>query len=137
MPFSRIHKKAMIPMDIDLDDLRFGLYGPGKVLVDSGFFRLCQRGHSWDWYYVPTSELWALFSHRPDLEALLPALYQFVFAEAMEVCTLDASARREWAEQHLQAMGMTEDGLDHLRLLVRHYTRPNALSLAWQAGAVT
>ena len=123
-------------MVFDLDSLSFGLYGPGKVLVDSGLFRCCQRGQSWAWYYVPTSELWALFSDRPVLEELLPALAQFVIAEGMEICTLGAAGRREWAEQRLRTMGMTENGLDRLRFLVRQYARQNALSLAWGAGAV-
>lgn len=120
----------------DLDDLRFGHYGPGKVLVDAGLFRLCQRAKSWSWYYVPTPGLWALFSGHPNLEELLPALYEFVFAEALEACTLGGDGRRKWAQGQLQAMGITESGLDSLRLLVRQYARENAVSLAWAAGAV-
>jgi hypothetical protein len=119
---------TITPMDGQLDDLHFGIYGYGKVLTAAGLFAGRDKGGNF--YYFPTDHLWSAFDGRPDLDELLFVLHELVLGLAHEQMDLrTGKARQEWALEALKALGATDEGVVRLRLLVGPYIARSALSL--------
>jgi hypothetical protein len=88
-----------------------------------------------DGYWLETTEyLAACFADPVAVEDMWP-LRNLVMAEAYEACTLGGDRRREWAVERLRKLGITDDGLERVRLLLKLYARPVAASLAAWDGA--
>jgi hypothetical protein len=83
-----------------------------------------------------TEYLEACFAGPVALEDLLRPLRHLVMAEAYEACTLDGNRRRAWAVERLRELGITDDGLVRVLMLVKMYARPVADALATCDGAV-
>jgi hypothetical protein len=125
---ARCASGIITPMNGQLNDLYFGLYGYGKVLTDAGLFAV--RDDERGFHYIPTDHLWSVFGGHPALDNVLFALHELVLGVAHEHMDFrTGKARQKWAAQELRILGASDEAVTRLKLLLKPHITTEAVGL--------